>query len=522
MEHSLTLLGVMEGFVMRDNVNKLIAFEDLENIIINNGFCTLCGACEAACPIHTIRIEDNRPYRLHDCSEHLDSCPICYDICPHSDALLYESLSFTADAPHRRESIGSYRRILLAQASDKSIREATRSGGVVNALLKFAMDKQIIDSAIISESSPTLSIKVRPSISLVPDDTLSAVETKIVPSAVARAFGRAVYEYGRAHIAFVGVPCHVLALRKLEAWQHRIIDSLEIIVGLFCLWTFSLNILLEYLLHEHGIAANEIQHVDLSSKEYIIYTKGGERRIPLSMVKKHILNRCKTCVDFTSKFADLSVGGASPLKDWSVVIIRTRRGEEIFNKAVKEGVITARRIEPEVLAHLIQLATYKRESALKEIRNLIKMGVPVPGAVKFSAKFVSGRINGLEEMSVREIMTKNVVFLRPELTVNEFFDRIAEYHHIGYPVIDGTNKIIGVITLQDAMKVPKEKRETTHIGEICSKKLITVFPDDSVAEALEKMNTHNIGRVLVVDRKNKDMLLGIITRSDIVHALARL
>ncbi len=506
---------------MRHNAGKLIAFEDLENIIIKNGFCTLCGACEAACPIHAIRIEDNRPRRLHDCAEHLDSCPICYDICPHSDALLYESLSFTADAPHRRESIGSYRRILLAQASDRTIREATRSGGVVNALLKFAIDKRIIDSAIISESSPSLSIKVRPSISLVPDDMLSAVETKIVPSAVAQAFGRAVYEYGRTRIAFVGVPCHVLALRKLEAWQHKIIDSLEIIVGLFCLWTFSLKLLLEYLLHEHGIAANEIQHIDLSSKEYIIYTKNGERRIPLPMVKEHILNRCRTCVDFTSEFADLSVGGASPLKDWSVVIIRTQKGEEVFNRAVKEGVIVTRRIEPEVLVHLIQLASYKRESALQEIRKLIERGVPIPGAVKFSAKFVSGIINGLEGMSVREIMTKKVVFLRPNLTVNELLDKIAEHHHIGYPVIDESNKIIGVVTLQDAMKVPKEKRESTRIGEICSRNLITVSPDDSVAEALEKMNTYNIGRILVVDRENKNMLLGIITRSDIVHALAR-
>ena len=506
---------------MRNNVNKLIAFEDLENIIINNGFCTLCGACEAACPIHAIHIEGDRPRRLLDCAEHLDLCPICYDICPHSDALLHESLSFTADAPHRRESIGSYRRILLAQASDQSIREATRSGGVVNALLKFAIDKRIIDSAIISESSPSLSIKVRPTISLVPDDMLSAVETKIVPSAVARAFGRAVYEYGKAHIAFVGVPCHVLALRKLEAWQHRIIDSLEIVIGLFCLWTFSLRLLLEYLLHEHGITANEIQHVDLSSKEYIIYTKNGEKRIPLPMVEEHILNRCRTCVDFTSEFADLSVGGASPLKGWSVVIIRTRKGEEIFNKSVKEGVIVTKRIEPEVLAHLIQLATYKRESALQEIKNLIKRGVPVPGAVKFSAKFISGRINGLEGMSVREIMTKKVVFLRPNLTINEFFDKIAEHHHIGYPVIDESNKIIGVVTLQDAMKVPKEKRSSTRIGEICSKNLVTVFPEDSVEEALEKMNTYNIGRVLVVDRKNKNVLLGIITRSDIVQALTK-
>jgi CBS domain-containing protein len=33
------------------------------------------------------------------------------------------------------------------------------------------------------------------------------------------------------------------------------------------------------------------------------------------------------------------------------------------------------------------------------------------------------------------------------------------------------------------------------------------------------MDEHDIGRLLVVDEENKDLLLGIITRSDIMHAL---
>ena len=61
---------------MQQEKHSLIAFNDLKRVIIDPGFCTLCGACEAACPIHTIKIEDKKPKRLHDCSENLDSCPI--------------------------------------------------------------------------------------------------------------------------------------------------------------------------------------------------------------------------------------------------------------------------------------------------------------------------------------------------------------------------------------------------------------------------------------------------------------
>lgn len=83
---------------------------------------------------------------------------------------------------------------------------------------------------------------VKPSISLTADDMLSAVDVKIVPSAVAKAFGRAIFEYGKVHVTFVGVPYHTTALRKLEAWQHKIMDGLEVTIGLFCLWTFSLTL----------------------------------------------------------------------------------------------------------------------------------------------------------------------------------------------------------------------------------------------------------------------------------------
>ena len=517
---SLLLLAVSN---MSEKKNKLIAFNDLERLIIEPGFCTLCGVCEAACPVHAIKLEHGRPHRLHDCSEDIDSCPICYDTCPHTDALLFETLKFVADAPHRRESIGYYRRILLAHATNPTLRDVSRSGGVVTALLNFALARKIIDSAIASEASSRVPIKIEPSISLVPDDTLSAVDAKIIPSAVAEAFGRAVFEHGRVSIAFVGVPCHVVALRKLEAWQHKMMGSLRITIGLFCLWTFSLGHLLEYLLDKYNIAANEIQNVDLTANEYVVTTENSVVQIPLSEAKSHVMNRCRTCTYFTSQLADLSVGGAGPLKDWSIVIIRTKEGEDFFNQAVKEGVITTRKIEtePESLAHLLQLASYKRQSALQEIDTMKKLGVLVPTGVDLFYKTPVTEIGMLEKVKVREIMTKRVTTVPPTMTVDELFDKIAKHHHTGFPIVDESKKIVGIVTLQDAMKVAKEIRKNVSVGEIASKNLIVAFPDDTVAEALEKMSQHNVGRLLIVDEKDRLLLRGILTRSDVMHTLKR-
>ena len=509
---------------MSENKKKLIAFNDLERMIIENGFCTLCGACEAACPVHAIEVEHDKPHRILDCSEHLDSCPICYDICPHTDAFLFETLKFVADCPHRRESLGYYRKILLAHATNPTLRNASRSGGVVAALLNFAITEKIVDSAIVSEASSRVPIKVKPSINLVPDDTLSAVDTKIVPSAVAETFGRAVFEHGKISVAFVGIPCHIVALRKLEAWQHKLMDSLQITIGLFCLWTFSLGRLLEYLLDEHNIAANEIQNVDLTASEYVITTENGVIRIPLSEAKPHIMNRCRTCTYFTSQLADLSIGGAGPLKDWSIVIIRTKKGEDFFNMAVKQGVITTKKIEtePEALAHLLQLSTYKRDSALQEIEVMKKADVPVPTGIDFFHGIAAAETSTLDELKVREIMTRKVTCVPPTMMADGLLDKIAKYHHIGFPVVDESNKIVGVVTLQDAMAVAKERRNNVSVGEIATKSLVVAFPDDSASEAFKKMSEHNIGRLLVVDENDTSLLLGILTRSDVMQAFRKI
>jgi len=111
-----------------------IAYNDLERKIIKSGFCTFCGACEAACPVHAITVNEDSINHV-DCSNDIESCPICYEICPHSEMLLRESLKFVSDSPIKREGLGYYRRILLAQAADPELRKLGHGGAIVTTLL---------------------------------------------------------------------------------------------------------------------------------------------------------------------------------------------------------------------------------------------------------------------------------------------------------------------------------------------------------------------------------------------------
>ena len=86
------------GSLQVKDADSLIAYYPLKQRIIDHGFCTLCGACEAACPTDALQIKEEKVHRLHDCSKALDLCPICYEICPHSEALILRALNIISDA----------------------------------------------------------------------------------------------------------------------------------------------------------------------------------------------------------------------------------------------------------------------------------------------------------------------------------------------------------------------------------------------------------------------------------------
>jgi coenzyme F420 hydrogenase subunit beta len=501
--------------IVESKNDALIAYNVLEKRIINSGFCTLCGACEAACPTSALHIKGEKVNRLHDCSKDMDLCPICYEICPHSEALLLRSLSFVADAPIKNEALGYYRKIVLAQAVDSKLREQSHGGAVVTSLLKYGIETKVFDSAIVSQTEPENPAKPKPSVALVPDDILSAIGSKFFPSSVAKAYGRAVYGHGKTAIAFVGVPCHVLAFRKMEAWQHKIIDHLKITIGLFCFGTFSLGSMLEYIKKTYKINPSDIKQMRLSSK-FVIQTEKDVIRIPLPEIEDHILPSCRTCTDFTSELADISVGGAYPLKEWSTVIIRTKAGEDFFYNAVENGIINTWVIEqePKVFERIVVAAMKKRTEALKKAKEMEEIYGYLP-------VLLLRETDALAHIKIEEIMTKNIKTVPQDITVSQFLDFVAKHHHIGYPVINEKGEPVGWVTLEEAASVAKNKRDEVLVSQIARRKLVAAYPDETALDTFKKMSEHKTGRILVFDRANPKRVLGIVTKTDLMHTLTK-
>jgi Zn-dependent protease/CBS domain-containing protein len=124
----------------------------------------------------------------------------------------------------------------------------------------------------------------------------------------------------------------------------------------------------------------------------------------------------------------------------------------------------------------------------------------------------------LAGMMVGDIMTRNVLTVPPEMTVQQL---IADYFlvqpHGGYPVIQ-EGQILGLVTLQNVRSVPKDARaaETTRQVMLPSDPKITVKPTASALDAMHKMARERLGRLLVTDNGR---LLGIITRGDLMRSI---
>lgn len=124
----------------------------------------------------------------------------------------------------------------------------------------------------------------------------------------------------------------------------------------------------------------------------------------------------------------------------------------------------------------------------------------------------------LSGVTVGNIMTKNVLTVPPDITVQQLVsDYFLVHRHGGYPVVrDG--KILGLITLQCVRSVPTESRATTTVEQamIPFEQMIMVRPTITGLDAMHLMARKKVGRLVIAEN---GQLLGITTRGDLMRTI---
>jgi CBS domain-containing protein len=121
--------------------------------------------------------------------------------------------------------------------------------------------------------------------------------------------------------------------------------------------------------------------------------------------------------------------------------------------------------------------------------------------------------------TVREVMTPRVVTLPSETTLAEAARTMRE-QDIGDIVVSDSAGLAGLVTDRDIVVRAVAERcdpASTTIGEIVTRDLVTVRPDDTVQSAALLMRDHAVRRVVVTD--DDQGLVGIVSIGDLAEQI---
>ncbi|MFL7048361.1 CBS domain-containing protein, partial [Vibrio cyclitrophicus] len=92
----------------------------------------------------------------------------------------------------------------------------------------------------------------------------------------------------------------------------------------------------------------------------------------------------------------------------------------------------------------------------------------------------------MHSIKVKDYMTPQVVTFTPDMPLSLALDRVMRSHHMGGPVIDENEQVIGFLSEQDLLeklvKVSYFCQDTHIVGDCMYQEVLSVSPDLSIIE----------------------------------------
>jgi predicted transcriptional regulator len=130
------------------------------------------------------------------------------------------------------------------------------------------------------------------------------------------------------------------------------------------------------------------------------------------------------------------------------------------------------------------------------------------------------RMVSIPKERVGNLVSKRLVVLYKDQPLKEAAAILHRESIRGAPVVEDSKKVVGIITTADIIRAFYEGRIESKVGEYMRTNVITIMEDDDILDAIRKMITYNVGRLLVMNSSSE--LVGIITRTDILRRIAGL
>ncbi|HPP66766.1 MAG TPA: Coenzyme F420 hydrogenase/dehydrogenase, beta subunit C-terminal domain, partial [bacterium] len=306
--------------------------------------CTSCEICFAVCSVGAITME----YRLGQFFPTVDEkkcikCGLCLKLCPGINIMPF---IFEHKKVPNNIFDGNYLECYTAYSNDRKIRKNSTSGGLITDLVVGLVKNKEFDGAFVLDFDKLDGKSARLKCTNNIDEIFKSAKSKYIPASVYNII-KTLKERNNNSYIIIGTPCQIWGIKNFIK-NLRLSEINLLFLGLFCERTLNFN-LIQYFEDMYKKSNEKIVKFEFRTKEKygwpgnskLYFNSGRElivsRNVRMQLKEFFQLNRCLFCVDKLNELADISFGdcyieGKNDINGRSTVIIRTKKGKEIFDR----------------------------------------------------------------------------------------------------------------------------------------------------------------------------------------------
>lgn len=132
----------------------------------------------------------------------------------------------------------------------------------------------------------------------------------------------------------------------------------------------------------------------------------------------------------------------------------------------------------------------------------------------------------LKSRRVSEIMSGDVVYVRPEDSISRIWRMMESLGYAGFPVVNEKGRLVGIITQYDLIRKGYTRIELEsesgpkpgpRVSEAMTYSVEYAYPWTSVEEVARMIVERGYGRIPVVDGPRTRVLVGVVDREDVAR-----
>jgi coenzyme F420 hydrogenase subunit beta len=335
---------------------------------------------------------------LPQINDYCNDCGVCLKICPGIGVDFFQLDKEIFGNKPDDILIGNYINIYTGYSSDDEIRYNSSSGGLITQLLVFALERGMINGALVTRMKKDKPLEPESFIARTSKEIISAMGSKYCPVPANIALQEIINSKDGEEFAVVGLPCHMNGIRKAEYYLKNLSDKIVLHLGIVCNHTPN-YLATEFLLKTNNLNAKEIGELKYRGYGWpgslrIHKTNGSKVLVPYFSTKYAGImfdafffpERCTLCSDKICQLADITLADAwiqdlikLDTPGYSLIVVRNEQGNKIIDAAMKCKVIELRNLNSKTVIESQKLdINCKRVNARILLACLIGHALPIP------------------------------------------------------------------------------------------------------------------------------------------------